>query len=267
MSEENQVIQNDTNNANNVVENVVSDSKIESEVSNESEVVKDAPPEENKISNEEAAKIRQSTEHKLSKKFEKEIAERNAQIAALQQKINEASTPPDNDSVYDQLIGGWRRKNINADEYKQLLIEAHEKQQQSKQQEEFLAPVKQRISAASQKIADFQSTLGMAGQQGLITDKMALIAGQTEGGLEVLYDLVKANSPKVIELQRLPEYRQAEELWRLAWLKNNPPKSSATNADKAISPVDEKGDRKSVHTDYDNLNFHDAFEEFKKRRR
>ncbi len=256
MTEENQVVENESNT---VTKNEEQSAKVEIETSEEK-------TSETKVNDGEAAKIRQATEHKLNKKFEKELAERNAKIAELQKKISEVSTPPDNESVYDPIIG-WRNKQMTVEEYQQKLLEAQAKQQQLQQEQSFIKPVEQRAAIASQKIPDFQQVLGSAVQAGLVTRNMVLLAGHEEGGLEILYDLVKGNSPKVLELQRLPEHEQAKELWRLAWLKNNPPKATGTVADKPITPVDEIGDGKSVRVDYDSLNYRDAYKEFLKKRR
>jgi hypothetical protein len=178
------------------------------------------------ITDEEAAKIRAATEHKVSRKYE-------AKLAEYEKKLAEVSRPPDNESVYDDIIG-WRPKNMPVEEYRQRVQEVAAQKAAEEQNSQLYGNVEERAQAVASKFQDFEPTLTGAAHLGKVTPAMVLAAGQEEGGLEALYDLAKANSPKLAEIARLPEHLQVKEVYKLAWAKAAKPEPKRTSADDPI---------------------------------
>lgn len=268
MTDEKQVIQDDSNMETNEAQEGQSVEKVDNaeivEKSTSASASASMSEQQAHVESDEAARIRQSTEHKLSRKYEKEFAERDSRIAELEGRLKQAAVPPDDESIYDEELG-WRPKNMSIEEYKERKTYLGQQNKAIQDQRNFIAPIEKRTSEISQKISDFQGVVGGAVRNKLISESMVLLAGSEDGGLEVLYELAKANSSKLIELQNMSEHQQARELWRLAWLRNNPPKSAgSTSADTPITPVNETGNVGSV--DYENMDFRDGYKEFKRRK-
>jgi len=233
----------------------VSDSSLDS-LSNASEVAA-------KSEQEIAKQIRESTEHKVSRKFSKQLQEKERRIAELEKKTAELSTPPDNESVYDEVIG-WRPKNMDIEEYKQRLNEINHVNLQRKKQQEFLKPIEERAEKISKDIADFQPIMQESIKNGSIDPRIVLLAGSTEGGLNVLYDLAKNRSAKLNELKGMSDLHLAQELLKMSIEKNlTHSLASKTKSDHPIEPLDESPPNQVI---YDNLNFRDGYKEFKKRK-
>jgi len=218
---------------------------------------------DNKEFRAEADKIRESTKHKVSKQYEKDLAAERARIAELQSKVEQMSSPPDEESVYDQMLGDWRPRNMSVDEYQQRLQEKQQYEQQAKQQQEIYRPMEERTAKVAQAIEDFQPTMASAVQSGVLNQNMVLSAAQEDGGLEMLYGLVKENSPKLVELQKLPSHLQANEILKLTWARQNMPKEKPTEADEPVAP---EVARDSGNRDYSSMNYQDGYEEWKKQR-
>ena len=123
--------------------------------------------------------------------------------------------------------------------------------------------MEERAAKASQAKQDFQPVMAGAVQSGVLNQNMVLAAAQEEGGLELLYDLVKENSPKLVELQKLPAHLQANEILKLTWAKNSMPKEKQTQADDPVAP---EVTRDSGVRDYSSMNFSDGYAEWKKQR-
>jgi len=216
------------------------------------------------LSNKEIAKIRQSTEHKMSRKFSKQLEEKERQIAELEKKTTELSSPPNDESIYDEAIG-WRAKNMGIEEYKHRLNEINLVKLQQQKQQEFLKPIEERTAKISKDIADFQPIMQESVQNGLIDPRVVLLAGSTEGGLNVLYDLAKNRSPKLRELKDMSDLSLAQELLKMSMNKNiTHSLASKTMSDHPIEPLDESPPNQ---VSYDDLNFKDGYKEFKKRKR
>lgn len=231
-----------------------SENNTENEVTESGQEHVEAP--EKKISDEEAAKIREATERKVKRKYEAEIAE-------YKRKMSEMAVPPDNESVYDDVIG-WRPKNMSIDEYRQRAQEVQAQQAVRQEQMQYLTSVEQRAAEAKSKYRDFETTIYTAANIGAITPAMALAAGQEDGALEVLYELAKVNSPKLLEIARLPEALQQKEVWKLSWAKRAPVVPKQSNADEPLKP---ENARELGAMDEKDLDFRAGYEAFKKRRR
>jgi hypothetical protein len=212
---------------------------------------------------EEADKIRESTKHKVSKQYERDLQTERQRIAELQSKVDQLSTPPDSESVYDNMLGDWRPKNMSADEYAAKLQEVQQQRQQQEQQQQFYRPMEERAEKATKAIGDFQPVMSAAVQNGIVAQDMVMAAAQEDGGLEILYDLVKSNSPKLVELQKLPAVDRMKELWKLSWAKSQAPAMKTTSADEPVTPENTVD---SGNKDYASMDFKDGYQEFLKER-
>jgi hypothetical protein len=215
-----------------------------------------------KIASDEAARIREATEHKMTRKFQKEREKYDAELEGYKKKVSDLSTPPDDESVYDEVIG-WRPKNMSADEFRQRLVEQQQQNAAQKVQQDFTAPVERRALEIAAKTPDFESVLKNAASQGIVSETMVLLAGQEDGGLETIYDLAKTNSQKLLEISQMPEHRQAKEIWKAVWNRKAPVAPKTTNAD---TPVLSERDGETGNTNYADMSYSDGYKEYEKQR-
>jgi len=224
----------------------------QSETSSEVTEEKKANPYDDPSFRGEAEKIRESTRHKVSKKYEAEVAE-------LRSKVEQLSSPPDDQSVYDQMLGDWRAKDISVEQYQELLQQKQQETSAAKQQQEWYQPMEERAEKLIKTKPDFQSTMTNAVQKGVVTQNMVLTAAQEDGGLELLYDLVKEDSAKLGELKKLPAMQQMKELLKLNWASSQKAPDKGTKADEPVAPettVD------SGNKDYASMNYRDGYQEY-----
>ena len=260
--------QEQTNTASQEVENVEQEQtpveeKLTTEVSSGEEETKETSIYDDKVFRQEAEKIRESTKHKISKRYEKDLASERQKISELEERVKTLSTPPDEESFYDETLGQWCASNMTAKEYGSLLQEHTQKRKGEEAFRQKLAPLEERTAKIAESIDDFQPIMTMAVQNRAVSQELVLAAAQEDGGLEILYDLVKTNSPKLVELSRMPSHEQTKALWKMTWAKNSTPPDVKTSADEPIKPESESA---TVDTDYSSMNFRDGHKEFNKRR-
>lgn len=231
--------------------------------SNEEETKESSNVYDDKTFREEADKIRESTKHKVSRKYEKDLEARSRQISELEEKLKVASTPPDDESVYDDMLGQWCSKNMSVQEYRTLVQEKQTKQREDESTKQAVKPLEERAEKACKALPEFESTMTVAVKNEVVSPQLLLAAAQEDGSLEMLYDLVKTNSPKLDELSRLPPQLQGKEIWKLTWAKNSGAPEVLTSADTPIKPESESA---TVETAYDKLNYRDGYKEFLKRK-
>jgi len=181
------------------------------------------------VSNDEAAKIRHSTEHKVTKKYESRVKDLEDQIANL-------SNPPDEESTYDSVLGEWCAPNMTRKEYSEKVSQKIESERFRQKQEADYAPRVARAEKVISSIKDFKPIVDNAVNSGVLSQQLVLEASKDDGSLETIYDLVKTGSQKLLEIQRLPNPEdQRLALAKLTWLKNN--SSSPKTNSSADSPL------------------------------
>jgi hypothetical protein len=243
-------------------EKINSDKKTETSTNDESTKTENLSAEEtaHAIDNDEAKRIKNATVHKLTKRHEQEMAQLRADY---EQRLNTASNLAEEEK-FDPILGAIP-KDLSIDEYRERLEEKAREQAEAARIVAENAPIQKNVLEMTNKIQDFEPVMSNALQSGLLNESLGRIAAKTQDGLHVLYDLVKANSPKLIELSRMTPDLQAIELGKLIYSRNNPPNATqSTKADVPLKPVEE-----SQHTlkDYASMDYDQGYAEYKKRRR
>ena len=121
--------------------------------------------------------------------------------------------------------------------------------------------MEERTAKICQSNDDFQPSMTNAVRSGVLDQNLVLLAAQEDGGLELLYDLVKENSPKLNELRQLPADKKMRELYKLTWAKQQAPVEKATQADDPVTP---ETTTDSGNKDYASMNYRDGYQEYLK---